>query len=413
MIKKITKIILLFLAASGAVAGLLLLSRYNYLFFHFSVEIFSIIVGICLFVIVIHTFRLTSNVFLLFLGSSFLAFSLIDLIHIMTYKGMNIFPGINPNIPTQLWVSARFLQAICLLIAPFFLNKLAAKKYNVLMYVFFPLILAGIFLSIFYFKVFPACFIEDVGLTAFKKLAEYLISGMFLISIIIFTIKRKLLNGYYYLVLFSLIFSILSELSFTLYDDVYGFYNALGHLFKIFSFLFIYCMFIGISLKNPFTTLFKNLDEANEKLLVASSVDGLTGISNHSTVFKDLKKQFDIARRFDKNYSIIMIDIDNFKNINDVFGHSAGDEALKCLADIIMNSEREVDIKGRFGGDEFIMSPIEADVHTSKVIVEKIMEKLKSADPTGGLFGPFKITVSAGISGLRGDQSFDNIISDT
>ncbi|MHB9127000.1 MAG: MASE3 domain-containing protein, partial [Candidatus Humimicrobiaceae bacterium] len=68
MAKKITKIILFFLAAFVVVAGLLLLSRFNYLFFHFSIEIASIIIGICLFIIVIHTFRLTKNVFLLFLG---------------------------------------------------------------------------------------------------------------------------------------------------------------------------------------------------------------------------------------------------------------------------------------------------------------------------------------------------------
>ncbi|MHB9129353.1 MAG: GGDEF domain-containing protein, partial [Candidatus Humimicrobiaceae bacterium] len=105
--------------------------------------------------------------------------------------------------------------------------------------------------------------------------------------------------------------------------------------------------------------------------------------------------------------------IDNFKNINDVFGYSAGDEALKCLANIIMSSERKVDIKGRFGGDEFIICPIEADVHTALKIVEKIQENLKSADPTGGKYGPFKITISAGISGLTGDKTLDSIIYDS
>ena len=412
MTKKIVRIILLSLAAAGVIAGLFLLSRYNYLLFHFSIEIASIIIGICLFIIVINTFRLTNNVFLLFLGTSFLICSLIDLIHTVAYKGMNIFPGITPNIPTQLWVSARFLQAVCLLIAPFILNKLATKRCIILMSIFFPLIFVGIVLSIFYFKNFPVCYIDGVGLTSFKKVSEYIISGIFLGSIIIFTTKRKLISEYYYLILFSLIFSILSELSFTLYTDVFGLYNSLGHLFKVISFIFIYRIFIGISLRNPFALLFKNLKESNEKLAVMSSTDSLTGISNPTTVFKELKKQYDIARRFDKNFSIIMIDIDNFKNINDVFGHPAGDEALKCLANIIKSSERKVDIKGRFGGDEFIISPIETDVHAAQIIIEKIMEKLKSADPTGGRFGPFKITVSAGVSGLRGDKTLDNIISD-
>ena len=413
MVKKITKIILFSLAAICAAAALFLLSRFNYLFFHFSIEIVTIIIGICLFIIVFHTFRLTNNVFLLFLGTSFLIFSLIDLMHAITYKGMNIFLGITPNIPTQLWISARFLQAICLLIAPFILNKIATKRRIVLMSIIFPLILAGIFLSIFYFKIFPVCYIDGIGLTSFKKIAEYIISGIFLGSIIIFTLKRKLLGEYFYLILFSLIFSILSELSFTLCKDVFGFYNALGHVFKLISFIFIYRVFMEISLKNPFALLFKNLKESNKKLATISSIDGLTGISNQTTVFKELKKQYDIAKRFDKNFSIIMIDIDNFKNVNDVFGHLAGDEALKCLAGIIKRSERKVDIKGRFGGDEFIICPIEADVHAAAIIAEKIQENLKSADPTGGKYGPFKITISAGVSGLSGDKTLDSIISDS
>jgi diguanylate cyclase (GGDEF)-like protein len=413
MAKKVIKIILFFLAALCAIYCLFLLSQFNYLLFHFSVEITSIIIGICSFIIVLHTFRLTKNMFLLFLGTSFLIFSVIDLIHTLTYKGMNIIPGITANIPTQLWVSARFLQAICLLIAPFILEKLATKRFIVLISIFFPLIFAGIILSIFYFKNFPVCFIDGVGLTSFKKVSEYIISGIFLGSIIIFTIKRKLISEYFYLILFSLIFSILSELSFTLYKDVFGFYNAVGHIFKVISFLFIYRVFIEISLRNPFALLFKNLREANEKLGVMASIDSLTGISNQSTVFKELKKQYEIARRFDRNFSVIMIDIDDFKNVNDVFGHSAGDEALKCLASIIKNNVREVDIKGRYGGDEFIISPIEADVHAAAIIAEKIQKNLKSADPTGGKYGPFKINISVGVSGLTANKTLDSVIYDS
>jgi diguanylate cyclase (GGDEF)-like protein len=413
MVKKLTKIILYSLASAGLITGLFLLSRFNYLLFHFSIEIASIIIGICLFIIIMHTFRLTKNVFLLFLGTSFLILSIIDLAHTITYKGMNIFPGMSPDIPTQLWVSARFLQAICLLIAPFILEKLTKKRCIILMSLIFPLILAGIMLSIFYFKNFPVCYIDGFGLTSFKKISEYIISGIFLGSIIIFTVKRKLLGSYFYLILFSLIFSILSELSFTLYKDVYGFYNAMGHIFKVISFLFLYRIFVEISLKNPFALLFKNLKETNEKLAFMASIDVLTGLSNQSTVFKELKKQYDIAKRFDKSFSVVMIDIDNFKNINDVFGHQAGDEALKCLARIIKNHVREVDIKGRYGGDEFIISPLEADVHATAVIAEKIQKNLKTADPTGGKYGPFKITISVGVSGLTGNKSLDSIIYDS
>ena len=412
MTKRIKWIILFSLLACGVIAGLLFLSQFNYLFFHFLIEITSIIIGICLFIIVIHTFRLTKNVFLLFLGTLFLITSAIDLMHIVTYKGINIFPGISSNIPTQLWFSARFLQAVCLFIASFIINKLISKRYIAVMSIIFPIIFIGIMLSIFYFKNFPVSYIDGVGLTAFKKITEYVISGIFLGSIVVFTIKRKLIVKYYYLILFSLIFSILSELSFTLYTDVFGLYNTIGHIFKVISFLFLYRMFVEISLRNPFAILFKNLKETNDKLAVMASTDVLTGISNQFTVFKELKKQYDISRRFDKNFSIIMIDIDNFKNINDVFGHPAGDEALKCLSGVIKLHVREVDIKGRYGGDEFIISPIEVNAQAAAIIAEKIQENLKCADPSGGKYGPFQITISAGISGLSGKKSLDSIIYD-
>ena len=412
MKKNLTRNILFFASLPFITAGFFFLSRFNYLLFHFSIEILTIIIGVCTFIIVLNTFRLANNVFLLFLGVSFLACFLIDLVHTITYKGMNIIPGITPNIPTQLWISARFLQAVCLIIAPFIINKFISKKIIVVLSVIFPLILAGIFLSIFYFKNFPVCFVDGVGLTTFKRVSEYIISAILLGSIIIFTTKRKLISEYYYLIIFSLVFSILSELSFTLYSDVYGVFNAIGHVFKLISFFLIYRIFIVTCLRNPFAILFKDLKETNEKLAIMSSIDGLTGISNQTSVFKELKNQYDIAKRFDKKFSVIMIDVDNFKKINDVLGHPSGDEALKFLAGIITNSVREVDIKGRYGGDEFIISPIEADAHFAEIIANKIMENLKLSDPTYGESVLPKITISVGVSELSGDKTLDNIVSE-
>lgn len=412
MTRKPVKIILISLASLGAMYGIFALSRFNYLFFLFSVEIASIIIGISLFVIVINTLSLTNNAFLLLLGSTFLTASVIDLVYIITYKGMNIFPGISGNIPFQLWISARFIQALGLLIAPFILDKVAKKRYFTLLAIVFPLVLAVLFPAIFAFRIFPACFIDGHGFTLFYKYSGYIITAIFLVSAVVFIIRKKLLEGNFYFMLYSLIFAVLSSISMSIYQDTLGILNVLEHVFKIISFVFLYMVFTGISLKDPFSYLFKNLREAKDKLSVLAATDILTGISNQTTVYNELKKQYDIARRFDKNFSIIMIDIDNLRNVNEAFGHPAGDEAIKCFTAVIRKSVRDVDIKGRYGGDEFVISPIEADMRSAFLITQKIQENLGAADPTGGKYGPFKITISAGVSGFTGSKTLDTIISD-
>jgi diguanylate cyclase (GGDEF)-like protein len=125
-------------------------------------------------------------------------------------------------------------------------------------------------------------------------------------------------------------------------------------------------------------------------------------------MFLELKKQFEIAKRFRKKFSIIVIDIDDFYKINDEFGHPAGDRVLSFLADIIRSSLRDVDIKGRYGGDAFVISPLEVGSGNALAIAQKIQDNLNTALlPEGNIFGRFQI--SAGVSGIRADRTLDEI----
>ena len=118
----------------------------------------------------------------------------------------------------------------------------------------------------------------------------------------------------------------------------------------------------------------------------------------------------DVAQRFKKPFSIIIVDIDDFKKLNEFSGHPAGDKALKYLADIIKNSVRDVDIKGRYGGDEFIISPLEVGSANAIKIAQKIQDNLNAAVIT--LDCPFeKFQISAGVSGMRANRSLEDIIS--
>lgn len=124
----------------------------------------------------------------------------------------------------------------------------------------------------------------------------------------------------------------------------------------------------------------------------------------------ETKKQFEIAKIFKKPFSVIMIDIDDFKELNKQSRHPSGDRVIKYLSEIIKNSVRDVDIKGRYGGDEFIISPLEVSAVNAITISQKIQENLDLALISEET--PFeKFQISAGISGIRAKRTFDEIIN--
>jgi hypothetical protein len=239
MNKNIKRIVLTFLFAA-IICGLYFVSRYNYLFFHYIVEFTSISIAVSIFVIAINTAYLTSNVFMFLIGTAFFTSALLDFLHTLAFKGQSIFPGFDANLPAQLWISARFVQVICLFVAPFILEKVITKRIKTVISIIFSLLFLILVSAIFIFKIFPVSYIDGNGVSLFGKAAEYIFSIMALAAIIIFYFKRKKLNKQIYLpILLSLVFFILSGLSFTLYVDAYGFFNVLGHIFKLLSFYFI------------------------------------------------------------------------------------------------------------------------------------------------------------------------------
>jgi hypothetical protein len=91
--------------------GLYVTSLYSYLLFHSLAEIFSVIIAVGVFAIAWNSRRFLENNYLLFLGVAFLFVGLIDLLHTLAYKGMGVFPGFGANLPTQLWIAARYRRA--------------------------------------------------------------------------------------------------------------------------------------------------------------------------------------------------------------------------------------------------------------------------------------------------------------
>ena len=247
--------------------GLYLISRYNYLLFHCLAEFFAIVVAFSLFLLIWSGRKYIKNSSLVFLGSAYLFVGLIDLLHTLAYKGMGVFPDIaDANHATQLWIAARGLEVFSLFIFTFLLGK----RTNVKVYKYmalFSVITAALISSIFLFQIFPDCFVEGSGLTAFKKGSEYFLCLILFINIIYLSSKREYLFPYiFYLMLGSLITTIIAELFFTFYIDVFGMSNQIGHFLKIVSFFLIYMALIRSGLTSPYALMFHEMEQDSKAL---------------------------------------------------------------------------------------------------------------------------------------------------
>jgi len=240
------------------------LSRYNYLLFHSLAEIYSIVIAFAIFAIAWNARRFMDNNYLLFIGIAFLFIGILDTLHTLSYKGMGVFPGYDSNLPTQFWISGRYLQAFSFLAALLFIRR---RVLATPVFLIFTLVLGLILTLIFYWKVFPVCYIEGIGLTPFKKISEYIISLMLLTStgLLIYR-KREFGGNVVKLLAAAMLSAVASEMVFTLYTDVYGITNVIGHLLKILSFYLIYKAFIVTGLTQPYNLLFHNLKKSESSL---------------------------------------------------------------------------------------------------------------------------------------------------
>jgi len=148
------------------------------------------------------------------------------------------------------------------------------------------------------------------------------------------------------------------------------------------------------------------LNHLNAKLKYLAENDDLTGIYNRRITEKQLQREFFAAKRYKRNFSVLLMDVDNFKNINDKFGHNAGDEILKQLCETIQGVIREPDIFGRWGGEEFLIVAPE----TNKQEGRQLAERIRKAVEEMRVENMPPITVSIGVCEYKDDPTWDKLI---
>jgi PAS domain-containing protein len=244
--------------------GLYLTSLYSYLLFHSLAEVFSIVVACGIFMLVWNARRFIDEGYFLLLGIAYVFVGGMDLIHTLAYPGMNIFQGSDTNLAAQLWIAARYVQSISLLIAPLFLGRKLRSNLVLVAYA----VIVGLSLAlILYWDMFPVCFVEGVGLTPFKVISEYIISLILLASVVVLYLKRREFHASVLrLLMASIVVAIASELAFTQYAHAYATANLIGHLLKIVSFYLIYKAVVETGLVKPYDLLFRSLKQEQTAL---------------------------------------------------------------------------------------------------------------------------------------------------
>ncbi|HOL48225.1 MAG TPA: GGDEF domain-containing protein, partial [bacterium] len=134
-----------------------------------------------------------------------------------------------------------------------------------------------------------------------------------------------------------------------------------------------------------------------EKLQKLAIYDSLTGLFVHNKIKQNLVKEINRSKYYNLSLSLLMCDIDFFKNFNDTYGHEIGDEVLKTVANILKNSIRESDYVGRYGGEEFMIILTEANKENANKIAERIRQNIES-NYIYYKNNKLKITISIGIS---------------
>ena len=155
----------------------------------------------------------------------------------------------------------------------------------------------------------------------------------------------------------------------------------------------------------------KELEKAKERLSVEATTDPLSQLYNRRYITQVTPKCFDVALRYDSNLSVMMIDLDDFKNINDTYGHDVGDNVIIQCSDTLQKLVRSSDLLARYGGEEFIIIATHTEADEVLSLANRIRETIEKQVISTSNGEELHYTLSIGLSHLQeGDESIEQII---
>ena len=385
---------------------------------HTIFESFAILVSIMIFAVAYTAHdgdQRTGNSVILACG--FLAVGLLDFAHTLSYRGMpDLITPSSEQKAIVFWLAARYVASLTLLAAvlrPWTAFRRPRTP---------PLLLAGslvfvaamFYLQIFRPEIFPTFFIPGQGLTSAKIRAEYSIVVILLVTLVALLFNANNIKTFdTSRLIASVLLTILSELCFTIYSNVYEIFSFLGHIYKASAYFFLYQAVFVSSVREPFRHLSAEIEErqaAESRAAFLAYHDSLTGLPNRILAQEYFVKAMAAADRNATKLALLFIDLDNFKTVNDTLGHSAGDQLLRGLADRLRSLVRKSDTVSRQGGDEFLLMLVDLpDAEATLPLIDKLTEQIRQPIMVGGREIISSISIGVAIYPDDGDD-FDNLL---
>jgi len=147
-----------------------------------------------------------------------------------------------------------------------------------------------------------------------------------------------------------------------------------------------------------------------EKLEMLANFDFLTGLYNRRAILGKLHEYVNLANRYRDDFTLIMLDIDHFRKVNDRHGYLTGDEVLESVATLIRNNIRRTDIAGRYGGEEYIIILPKTNLSSSWAVAERLRSIIAQTEVKDAAGNIFAITVSQGLAGWERNDDADSLI---
>jgi diguanylate cyclase (GGDEF)-like protein/PAS domain S-box-containing protein len=160
----------------------------------------------------------------------------------------------------------------------------------------------------------------------------------------------------------------------------------------------------------------KQAEEERKRLIreleVLSKVDPITGLFNRRALMDFLRHEMAKAKRYETELSVILCDVDLFKEINDTFGHAAGDRALSQVSETLRTKVRRADVVGRYGGDEFILLMPQTSLSGARDFAERVREEIASMEFSPAEGKVLRLSLSLGVAALdRERDTADSLVS--
>jgi PAS domain S-box-containing protein len=254
------------------------ISLENYLLFRIIISLFNVIIAYMVFIIVWKSKAISENRYLTFIGVAFFFIACLGFLRSFSYEEMGVFPGYGTNLPVQLWIIMRYLGAASFFVAPLILTQVSGNgrgdgkaiennRFAQEIFLAYTIITGALLLSIFKYGIFPVCYIEGSRLTDFKIFSEYIISFLFIGSLVLLYRKKDRFEGYVYRILIAaIIVSIFAEVALIYYTNTQETLNFIGQILNALSFYLIYIAIVETGFEKPCSIFFRDLKFREEAL---------------------------------------------------------------------------------------------------------------------------------------------------